>query len=115
MPNRRDFLLSTAAAVLSTACGTRTASAIPVPTTRRWDVRIRGGRVIDGTGTAGLDADVALLDGRIAAIGREASAGSAALEIDASGHVVAPGFIDIHSHADGSLDDDPRAEGVIRQ
>src|SRR5688500_18073466 len=117
MPNRRDFLLSTAAAVLSTACGTRTssASAIPVPTTRRWDVRIRGGRVIDGTGTAGLDADVALLAGRIAAIGRDASAGSAALEIDASGHVVAPGFIDIHSHADGSLDDDPRAEGVIRQ
>ena len=76
---------------------------------------MRGGRVIDGTGAAGLDADVALLDGRIAAIGRDASSGSAALEIDARGHVVAPGFIDIHSHADGSLDDDPRAEGVIRQ
>ncbi|HUF27341.1 MAG TPA: D-aminoacylase [Gemmatimonadaceae bacterium] len=116
MPSRRDFLLSSAAAVLATACRARGAL-VPGNSIQpgRWDVLIRGGHVLDGSGAAGFDADVAILDGRIAAIGEAARGGSAALEVDARGRVVAPGFIDIHSHADGSLADDPRAESVIRQ
>ncbi len=114
MSTRRDFLLSSSAAVVATACGVRPAPAALGPT-RRWDVRIRGGHLLDGTGAPGIDADIALLDGRIAAIGPAVAAAAATLELDARGHVVAPGFIDIHSHADGSLFDDPRAESVIRQ
>jgi N-acyl-D-amino-acid deacylase len=70
--------------------------------------------VIDGTGRARFDADV-LIDGdRIAQIGPGIMARGAA-EYDARGMVVSPGFVDIHSHGDGSLFRDPMAESVIRQ
>jgi N-acyl-D-amino-acid deacylase len=78
------------------------------------DLVIRGGTVFDGTGAPGREADIAIANGAIAAIaGRIAERG--ATEIDAKGLAVAPGFIDIHSHGDGSLFEDPRAESVIRQ
>jgi N-acyl-D-amino-acid deacylase len=78
------------------------------------DLVIRGGNVIDGTGAAAAEMDVAIAGGRIAALARRiAEKGS--VEIDARGQAVAPGFIDIHSHADGSLFSDPRSESVIRQ
>ncbi|MCK9544123.1 MAG: amidohydrolase family protein, partial [Novosphingobium sp.] len=64
-----------------------------------YDLIIRGGTVYDGTGRDGVCADVAVVDGRIAAIG--AVEGSAREEVDASGKIVTPGFIDVHTHYDG--------------
>jgi N-acyl-D-amino-acid deacylase len=79
-----------------------------------FDVLVQGGTVYDGTGAPGVLADIGIVDGRIAAVG--ALAGAAARErIDARGLAVAPGFIDLHSHADGTLFDDPNAESVLRQ
>ena len=66
-----------------------------------YDLIIRGGRVIDGTGAAAREADVAIAGGRIAAVG--AVEGEAARVIDAAGLAVAPGFIDVHSHDDTAL------------
>jgi N-acyl-D-amino-acid deacylase len=80
----------------------------------RYDVVVRGGRVVDGSGRAAFEAAVAVGGDRIVAVARGLR-DSARVEIDARGMVVAPGFVDIHSHGDGSLWDDPRAESVIRQ
>jgi N-acyl-D-amino-acid deacylase len=80
----------------------------------RYDVVLRGGHVVDGSGRAGVDADIAIANGRVAAIGRSLR-DSGRVEIDARGLVVAPGFVDIHSHGDGTLWQDPRAESVVRQ
>ena len=66
-----------------------------------FDVVIRNGLVIDGTGAPGQIADVALNDGRIAAVGEVSESG--AREIDAKGLVVAPGFVDIHTHFDAQV------------
>ncbi|MEE2663737.1 MAG: amidohydrolase family protein [Myxococcota bacterium] len=68
------------------------------------EIAIRGGSVVDGTGAEGYEADVLVRDGRIAAIG---SGLRAARELDASGCVVAPGFIDIHTHYDAQVFWDP--------
>lgn len=65
------------------------------------DLVIRNGRVVDGTGLPAYLADIAVSGGRIARIGRIAEAG--AREIDAAGLVVAPGFIDPHTHFDAQL------------
>ncbi len=67
-----------------------------------YDLLITGGRVLDGTGNPWFPADVAVKDGKIAAIGKLTGA-AAKRVIDAQGHYVAPGFIDIHSHADEGL------------
>jgi N-acyl-D-amino-acid deacylase len=77
------------------------------------DLIVRGGLVVDGTGAPGRRLDVAITGGRIAALG--ADLGEAGREIDATGLVVAPGFIDIHTHSDYALPSNPRAESKIRQ
>jgi N-acyl-D-aspartate/D-glutamate deacylase len=65
----------------------------------QYDLIIRGGTIVDGTGAPAFTGDVAVKDGLIAGVGR--ITGSAAEEIDASGKIVAPGFVDIHTHYDG--------------
>jgi N-acyl-D-amino-acid deacylase len=110
MTTRRDFLLTGAAAGASLLARPSVLLARPA----RYDVVLRGGRVVDGSGRAGVDADVAIRSGRVAAVGRGIRDGGR-VEIDVRGLVVAPGFVDIHSHGDGSLWDDPRAESVVRQ
>ena len=67
-----------------------------------YDLLIRGGMVIDGTGSAARRADVAAQGGKIAAVGLLPSA-AARRTIDASGRLVTPGFIDIHRHADAAV------------
>ena len=64
---------------------------------------IRNGLVIDGSGAPGYSADVAILGDKVAALGVIPADAKAAFEIDATGLVVAPGFIDIHTHADIAL------------
>ena len=66
---------------------------------------IRGGTVVDGEGGTPVVVDVAVDDGRIVAVGTEL--GEAAEEIDATGKVVTPGFVDIHTHYDGQVTWDP--------
>src|SRR6202451_3041466 len=68
------------------------------------DVVIRGGTVIDGTGSVGQVADVAIADGRISEIGTVLTGNRV---LNASGQVVAPGFIDIHTHYDAQVFWDP--------
>jgi len=77
------------------------------------DLVLRRATVYDGIGTPGFEADVAITGDRITAIGRIVEAG--AEEIDLAGLALAPGFIDIHSHADLSLLINPEAESRVRQ
>src|SRR5262245_3746601 len=71
-----------------------------------FDLVIRNGTVVDGTGAEPRDADIAVQDGRIAAVGRIAGVGRE--EIDATGLIVTPGFVDIHTHYDGQVTWDDR-------
>ncbi len=77
-----------------------------------YDVVIRNGRVADGTGNPAFYADIAIRQGRIAAVGR--IVGTGAEELDATGCIVAPGFIDVHTHAE-AIARIPLAENFIRQ
>ena len=76
------------------------------------DTAIRHGLLVDGTGAEAVSADVGLHDGRVVAVGVVPEADT---EIDAAGKVVAPGFIDIHSHSDYTLLVDPRAASAVHQ
>jgi N-acyl-D-amino-acid deacylase len=99
---KRLALLLTAAAAAS--AGFASAQSPPA-----FDLLIQGGRVLDGTGNPWFPADIGVRDGRIVAIGTLNGA-KAARVVDASGKYVAPGFIDLHSHAD----DGSRPDGGLR-
>ena len=106
---RRSFLVTSGTALLAAACAPARQ--------RRADEHsliLRNGTVFDGTGTDGRELDVAIAGDRIAEIGPRLAARGRE-EIDVRGFAVAPGFIDIHSHGDGNLTEDPRAESVVRQ
>jgi N-acyl-D-amino-acid deacylase len=79
-----------------------------------WSLLLRGGTVVDGTGAPGRPADVAVEGERIAAVG-PGLAGAADRVLDVTGRVVAPGFIDMHSHSDLFYLACPSAESKIRQ
>ena len=106
--SRRDFLAASGSALLAT-------SAIPLRSRRAdSDLVIRNGTVFDGVAIEGRELDVAISGGRITDIGASLPT-KGREEFDARGLAVAPGFIDIHSHGDGNLVEDARAESVIRQ
>ncbi len=79
-----------------------------------YDLIIRSARVVDGSGAAGFQGDVAVHGGRFAYVGPTCP-GRGRLEIDGADRVAAPGFVDIHSHSDYYLLVNPRAESKIRQ
>ena len=79
-----------------------------------FDLLIRSGRIVDGTGDPWYTGDVGIRQGKIAAMGR-LEGRTAARTIDASGLTVAPGFIDIHNHSDYTIVADGNAESMIRQ
>ena len=79
-----------------------------------FDLLIRGGTVVDGSGEPGRRADVAVQGGAIAAVG-DLSRSAAARTIDAAGRTVTPGFIDPHAHSDLLLLADPRGQSKIQQ
>jgi N-acyl-D-amino-acid deacylase len=79
-----------------------------------FDLIIRNGYILDGSGQAGYPGDVAVSGDRIAAVGA-LDAVEAVRIIDADGCVIAPGFIDIHSHSDPTVLANPRVESKIRQ
>jgi N-acyl-D-amino-acid deacylase len=110
MTSRRDFLLAAAAGAAAVVAR----PALVLASRPRYHIVLRGGRVVDGSGRAAVDADIGISDGRVIAVGRRLR-DTGRLELDVRGLVVAPGFVDIHSHADGTLWDDPRAESVVRQ
>jgi N-acyl-D-amino-acid deacylase len=76
-----------------------------------YDILVRHGRIVDGTGNPAVHADLAIKAGRIAAIGK--ITGTAKQELDATGMIVAPGFIDVHTHAE-DIDDQPLGENFLR-
>ncbi len=94
---------------LQIACGL--ALAIDAAQAANFDLVLRGGRCIDGTGNPAYFADVAVNNGRIAALGKIPEDGSETLDVP--GLIVAPGFIDVHTHAD-EIDELPLAENYCR-
>lgn len=104
--SRRDFIKASSYAGfgLMIGCSIR----------NRFDIIIRNGMVLDGTGSTAMSADIAIKGNKIAAID-DLSAATADLIIDATGLAVAPGFIDIHTHTDIELLVNPYAESKIYQ
>jgi len=76
-----------------------------------YDCVIRHGRLVDGSGNPAFFADIAIKDGKVVQIGKISD--PAPKEIDATGLIVAPGFIDVHTHADEIIEQ-PKAENFLR-
>ncbi len=85
-----------------------------IPSHESYDVVIEEGRIVDGTGSPGYYGDLGILGGRIAKIG-DLKGARAILRMKAHGLVVAPGFIDIHTHADEAIEKFPIAQNYLRQ
>ena len=79
-----------------------------------YDYLIQDAKVVDGTGSPWYRADVAIQDGRIAAIGRLSGAATARA-IEADGLILCPGFVDAHVHGDTVMLGDPAMEAAVRQ
>jgi N-acyl-D-aspartate/D-glutamate deacylase len=110
--SRRGFLGSAATGLLGTAwSGAAQGTAAAEP---EYDLVIRNGKIVDGTGNPWFLGDLAVRGDHIVELGRVVR-GAAKREIDARGLVVAPGFIDMHSHSDYLLLEDGLAQSKIRQ
>lgn len=105
------FGLGAALCAVSVGAQQGTRAATPAPA----GVLIRGGTVLDGTGSAGRRADVRVRGDQIDEVGPALTPQPGERVIDAATLTVAPGFIDLHSHADRGLDRMPAAESQIRQ
>ncbi|MBL0889342.1 MAG: hypothetical protein IBJ19_01905, partial [Gemmatimonadaceae bacterium] len=122
MSSRRDFVRISAASLGASVFGggrlvAQTPVAQPsafVPSRRAYDLVLRGGQVLDGSGTPARRLDIAVTAGRIVAM-QPAVADRGTGEIDAPGRPGRPGFLATHCTGDGGLRDDPRMESVIRQ
>ena len=106
----------TAGLRLVAAVGTALALLISVScrSTQEFDLLIRGGRIVDGTGNPSFLGDVGIRGGKIVAVGGLARR-QARRTIDATGLTVAPGFIDIHTHSDYSILTDGNAQSMVHQ
>src|SRR5437588_6050337 len=79
-----------------------------------YDLILRNGKIVDGSGNPWFHGDVAVRGDRIVAVGR-VPPGAARREIDVKGLIIAPGFIDMHSHSDFLLLEDGHAQSKVRQ
>ncbi|HET9529714.1 MAG TPA: D-aminoacylase [Blastocatellia bacterium] len=104
---KRLILISLIAALITPVLVVRSQAVSPL-----YDIAIINGRIIDGTGNPWFYGSVAIKDGLIAGVGKVDSS-LAARVIDAQGSIIAPGFIDVHTHVEGSLDDNPSADNFL--
>lgn len=116
---RRVKKTGAAAAGLAFLLGLVPSAAAPdaaaAPDTGRFDLLVRDARIVDGTGAAWRRGDVGVRGDRIAAVGPPGSlAGASAVRVvDAAGRVLAPGFIDVHTHVESNLPARPDAENLV--
>ena len=110
--NRREFLRTSALGAAALGFGGFTGHAVTV--THDFDTLIKNGEIHVGDGKAPIRGDVAIRDGRIAAIGKDLGT-NAKTVLDAHGMAVSPGFIDIHVHTDTNLFDAPKGDSRIYQ
>ena len=110
--NRREFIQSTSLLGVSTIFLGSTSHIFL--RSKGFDLLVKGGNIIDGTGKAEYKADLGIKDGKIIAVGNLSEAEAIKI-INADGLKVVPGFIDIHSHTDVDLIINPKAESKIRQ
>ena len=119
MNGLQGAVATTACVAAALALATLAAALTPtLATAQHFDLLIRGGMVLDGSGSPAFNADVGIDGGEIVAVGRLPNA-TAARVIDAAGKYVVPGFIDMHSHADRSFASDNiagrRAHNLVMQ
>ena len=110
--NRRDFLKTSVLG--AAALGFTGMTGCKVSTRHSFDAIIKNGVIHAGDGKAPIQGDIAIRDGKIAAIGKDLGT-NAGTVIDAKGLVVSPGFIDIHTHTDTNLFDAPKGDSRIYQ
>jgi len=108
---RLPFIVLMVLVLVSLRPAHRTAREIASPA--EFDLIITQGRIVDGAGNPWFEGDVAIKDGRIAEIGRIAAERGARV-IAARGMIVAPGFIDVHTHIEGGIESLPAAENFLR-
>jgi N-acyl-D-amino-acid deacylase len=104
--------VKSAAARILVGVGVAVAAVLPGASPEQFDLLIVDARIVDGTGAAWRRGDVGIRSGHIAAVGNLAGS-PAARVIDAAGRVLAPGFIDVHTHVEGNLPARPDAENLI--
>jgi len=116
LPTRRAFELAAALLIVSTTAASNASAQSPAAhDTASTAILIRGGTLVDGTGSAPRRADIRIKGDRILAVAPSLAPTAGERVIDATGLTVAPGFIDLHSHADRGIDRMPLAESQVRQ